>query len=234
MHRNYRSHADRLVLPVYTKPIEPRELRTRERLDYKKVNNGEYANIRTISGVKAYYEPPELTEAEIVNLATIMARDMKSLEVDDSSPQAIIEATIARIYRISSLLEQYVPVDDIGDDSISVGKALNIDAAMGDRMFEQSIKTEVLDNLITQMGTLEAVTQAEVNALPGHTFIHTVVKCKRKQNPDGTGQNCRPRGRISTEALVQRTNTTSVLQPNHQCAHLPVRSAGRHIQEPVS
>jgi hypothetical protein len=166
--------------------MEPRELRTRERVDYNKVNKGEYANIRTISGVKAYYEPPELTEAEIVDLAKIMARDMKSLEVDDSSPQAVIEATIARIYRISSLLERYVPVEDIGDDSISVGKALNIDAAMGDRMFEQSIKTEVLDNLITETGTLEAVTQAEVNELPEYTFIHTVVKCKRKQNPDGT------------------------------------------------
>jgi hypothetical protein len=43
-----------------------------------------------------------------------------------------------------------------------------------------------LDNLITKTGTLEAISRAEVNALPQHTFIHTVVKCKRKQNSDGT------------------------------------------------
>jgi hypothetical protein len=115
-----------------------------------------------------------------------MARDLKRLEVDDSSPQAIIEQIVARIYRISTLLERYVPIEDIGDDSISVGKALNIDAAMGDKKFEESIKAEVLDNLITKTGTLEAISRAEVNALQNHTFIHTVVKCKRKQNSDGT------------------------------------------------
>eukprot|EP01036_Dinobryon_divergens_P035206 gene35206-biopygen27828 len=182
-HRNYRSHADRLVLPVYTKPMGPRELHPRERLDYNKVNKGEYANIRTISGVKAYYEFPDLTEAEIVDLASIMARDLKRLEVDDSSPQAIIESTVARIHRISALLERYVPVEDIVDNSISVGKALNIDAAMGNNKFEHSIKAEVL---ITKTRTLEAITHTEVKALPEHTFIHTVVKCKRKHNPDGT------------------------------------------------
>lgn len=115
-----------------------------------------------------------------------MARDLKSLEVDVSSPQALIELTVARIYRISSLLERYVPIDDIGDDSISVEKALNIDAAMGDKKFEHSIKAEVLDNLNTKTGILEAISRAEVNALPEHTFIHTVVKCKRKQNSDGS------------------------------------------------
>jgi len=57
---------------------------------------------------------------------------------------------------------------------------------MGDKKFEQSIKAEVLDNLITKTGTLEPISRAEVNALPQHTFIHTVVKCKRKQNSDGT------------------------------------------------
>ena len=118
-HRNYRSHADRLVLSVYTRPIEPRELRQRERLDYSKVNNGGFAGIRTISSVKAHYEPKDLTEPEIIDLATTMARDLKSLEVDDSTPQALTELTIARIYRISALLERYVPVEDIGDDSIS-------------------------------------------------------------------------------------------------------------------
>eukprot|EP01036_Dinobryon_divergens_P030971 gene30971-biopygen24828 len=164
----------------------PRELRPRKRLDYDKINRGEYANIRTISGVKAYYPPSDLTDAEIVDLSTIMARDLKRLEVDDSSPQAIIEQVVARIYRISTLLERYIPVDDIGDESISVGKALNIDAAMGDRKFEHSIKAEILDNLITKTGTLEAISSAEVNALPEHTFIHTVVKCKRKQNSDGS------------------------------------------------
>jgi hypothetical protein len=105
----------------------PRELRPRDRLDYDKVNRGEYANIRTISGVKAYYPPSDLTEAEIVDLytiisgvkayylpsdlmeaeivdlSTIMARDLKRLEVDDSSPQAITEQIVARIYRISTL-----------------------------------------------------------------------------------------------------------------------------------
>ena len=74
--------------------MKPRELRSRKRLDYAKVNKGEYANIRTISGVKAHYEPPDLTEAEIVDLVTIMARDLKSLEIDDSSPQARIELTV--------------------------------------------------------------------------------------------------------------------------------------------
>jgi hypothetical protein len=182
-HRNYRDYADRIVLPVYTKPMGPRELRPRERLDYDKVNRGEYANIRTISCIKAYYPPPVLKEAEIIDLSTIMACDLKRLEVDDSSPQAVIEQIVARIYRISTLLERYVPVEDIGDDSISVS---NIDAAMGDKKFEHSIKAEVLDNLITKTGTLEAISRAEVNALPEYTFIHTVVKCKRKQNSDGT------------------------------------------------
>eukprot|EP01036_Dinobryon_divergens_P033903 gene33903-biopygen26838 len=145
LHRNYRSNADKIVLPVYTKRMGPRELRPRERLDYNKVNR-----------------------------------------VVDSSPQAIIEQIVARTYRISTLLERYVPVDDIGNDSISVGKALNIDAAIGDKKFEHSIKAEILDNLITKTGTLEAISHEEVKALPEHTFIHTVVKCKRKQNSDGT------------------------------------------------
>ena len=48
----------------------------------------EYLNIRTVSAVKAYYPPPDLTEDKIVDLATIMERDMKRLERDDSSSQA--------------------------------------------------------------------------------------------------------------------------------------------------
>jgi hypothetical protein len=119
--------------------MEPRNLRPRERLEYNKVNKGEYANIRTVSSVKAYYPPPELSDEEIVDLATVMARDMKALKIDDSLPQAIIEQTVARIYRISTLLERYVPVEDIGDNSISIGKALNIDAALGDQKLEHSI-----------------------------------------------------------------------------------------------
>ena len=98
----------------------PRELRQKDRIDYK-MNKGidDYRNVRTISRVKAYYPPPDLTEEEeIVDLTTIMARDMKRLERDDSSAQADIEQTVARIYRISSLLERYVPVEDIGVDSM--------------------------------------------------------------------------------------------------------------------
>jgi hypothetical protein len=101
-----------------------------------------------------------------------MARDLKRLEVDNSSPQAIIEQIVARIYCISTLLERYVPVEDIGDDSISVGKALNIDAAMGDKKFEQSIKAEVLDNLITKTGTLEAISRAKVNITASYLHQH--------------------------------------------------------------
>jgi hypothetical protein len=85
-------------------------------------------------------EPAQLSNLHLVSQ---LLRDLKRLEVDDSSPQAIIEQIVARIYRISTLLERYVPVEDIGDDSINVGKALNIDAAMGDRKFEHSIKADV-------------------------------------------------------------------------------------------
>jgi hypothetical protein len=168
--------------------MEPRELRCREPINYAELNKGksEFSNIRTISAVKAYYPPPDLTEEEVVNLATIMARDMKRLDRDDSSSQAEIEQVVARIYRISTLLERYVPIDDVGDDSISVGNALKIDAAMGDRKFEHSIKAEVLDNLINSTGTLEEITNEQVKELGAHTFIHTVVKCKRKLNPDGS------------------------------------------------
>jgi hypothetical protein len=187
-HRNYRSYSDRLVLPIQTRPIGPRELRHREPVNYAELNKGksEFSNIRTISAAKAYYPPPDLTEEEIVDLATIMARDMQRLEKDDSSSQAEIEQVVTRIYRISTLLERYVPIEDVGDDSISVGKALKIDAAMGDRKFEHSIKAEVLDNLINSTGTLEEITNEQVKELGAHTFIHTVVKCKRKLNPDGT------------------------------------------------
>ena len=163
-------------------------MRAHARIDYNNLHKGvsEYKNVRTVSSVKAYYEPSELLELDIVDLATTMARDMRRLEVDDSSTQAEIEQTVARIYRISTLLERYVPAEDIGDDSISVGKALNIDAAMGDQKFQHSIKTEVLDNLVNDTGTLEKISREQVNDLPNHTFIHTVVKCKRKQNSDGT------------------------------------------------
>ena len=101
----------------------------------------DYRNVRTISGVKAYYPPPDLTEEEIIDLDTIMANEIKRLERDGSSAQDDIEQTVARIYLISTLLDRYVPVEDIGDDdSVSVGnKALNIDAAaMGDQKFEHS------------------------------------------------------------------------------------------------
>jgi hypothetical protein len=124
-----------------------------------------------VSGVKAWYPPPELSDEEIVDLATIMARDMKALEVDDSSPQAVIEQTVARIYRISTLLERYVPVEDIGDESISVGKVLNIDAAMGDQKFEHSIKAEVFDNFIIKTGTLEAISRGE-SQCNARTHVH--------------------------------------------------------------
>jgi hypothetical protein len=168
--------------------MAPHELRHRKPVDYAEMSKGksEYLNIRTVSAVKAYYPPPDLTEDQIVDLATIMARDMKRLERDDSSSQADTEQVIARIYRISTLLERYVPIEDIGDDSISVGKALKIDAAMGDQKFEHSIKAEVLENLINKTGTLEEISNEQVKELGAHTFIHTVVKCKRKLNPDGT------------------------------------------------
>ena len=111
---------------------------------------------------------------------------MKRLEKDDSSPQTDIEQVIASIYRISTLLERYFPVEDIGDDSISVGKALKIDAAMGDQKFEHSIRAEELENLINKTGTLEEISNEQVKELGTHTFIRTVVKCKRKLNPDVT------------------------------------------------
>eukprot|EP01036_Dinobryon_divergens_P033645 gene33645-biopygen26640 len=126
---------------------------------------------------RLHYPPSDYTEADIVDLST---RDLKRLEVDDSSPQALIEQIVARIYRMSTLL--------------------NIDAAMGDKKFEHSIKAEILDNLITKTGTLEAISQAEVKALPEHTFIHTVVKCKRKQNSDGTYDKHKTRTAVRGEA----------------------------------
>jgi hypothetical protein len=74
-HRNYRSYSDRLVLPVHTQPMAPRELRHRKPVDYAEMSKGksEYLNIRTVSAVKAYYPPPDPTEDQIVDLATIMA-----------------------------------------------------------------------------------------------------------------------------------------------------------------
>ena len=236
-HRNYRSYSDRLVLPVHTHPMAPNELRHRKPVDYAKMNKGKskYLNIRTVSSMKAYYPPPDLTEDKIVDLASIMARDMKRLERDDNSSQADTEQVIARIYRISTLLERYVPVEDIGDDSSSVGKALKIDAAMGDQKFEHTIKAEVLENLINKTGTLEEISNEQVKELGAHTFIHTVVKCKRKLNPDGTYDKHKARTRrIPPEASRAWTTASSVLQPNNQCPHFLIHPPSCHVQELTS
>ena len=145
--------------------------------------------IRTISCVKAYYEPEELDPAELIEarkealrIARMLATDLKRLEADDNASQTEIEDLVMRIYRISALIDPDMLPGMVDDDSISSGEALKIDRALSESKFRDSIRTEVLCNLINDTGTLEEVSEDTVRSYNGnYTFIHTVVKCKRKK-----------------------------------------------------
>ena len=82
------AESDRIVLLVETKPFGPRELRRQPTVDYRRLNKGEYVGIRTISCVKAYYEPTEPDPAELaeakkeaLRIARMLATDLKRLSL---------------------------------------------------------------------------------------------------------------------------------------------------------
>ena len=135
-------------------------------------------------------DPAELAEAkkEALRIARLIATDFKKrLEADDNATQTQIEDLVMRIYRISALIDPDMLPGMVDDDSISSGEALKIDRALGETKFRDSIRTEVLGNLINDTGTLEEVSDDTVRSYNGnYTFIHTVVKCKRKKKADNT------------------------------------------------
>jgi hypothetical protein len=50
--RNYRSHSDRLVLPVHTQPMAPREPRHRKPVDNAEMNKGKSEYLKHSNSIR--------------------------------------------------------------------------------------------------------------------------------------------------------------------------------------
>jgi hypothetical protein len=104
-----------------------------------------------------------------------------------------MEDTVARIFRLSELLETpHSPEateamqNALNDDSLSLKAALQIDKSLSNDSFRKAIRAEVLDNLIRDTKTLVEISPEELALMGRYTFIHTVLKCKRKKRADNT------------------------------------------------
>jgi hypothetical protein len=134
-----RAELDRIVLLVETRPLAPRELRQRNPIDYGKLNKGirrttSDAALSSSSnpqadalGVTSPGPPPEASGP----LNAWLALQMELLEKDDNIDQQKMEDTVARIFRLSEMLETpHSPEaaeamrNAFNDDSLSLKAAL--------------------------------------------------------------------------------------------------------------
>jgi hypothetical protein len=196
-----RAELDRIVLPVETRPLAPRELRQRNPIDYGKLNKGIRRTTSDAApssssnpqadalGVTGPGPPPEVSGP----LNAWLAVQMELLEKDDNIDQQTMEDTVARIFRLSEMLETpHSPEaaeamrNALNDDSLSLKAALQIDKSLSDDSFRKAIRAEVLDNLIRDTKTLVEILPEQLALMGRYTFIHTVLKCKRKKRADNT------------------------------------------------
>jgi hypothetical protein len=115
---------------------------------------------------------------------------LSKLDVDDNYMMYELESTILHIFR--SMQTSYPndndgvnpgAVDDEFIDSIEAHQAIMIDKKSGNTLFIDAIRSEVLDNLIKNTGTLKPISQEQLQKLEDYITIPTTVKCKRKLKP---------------------------------------------------
>lgn len=190
--KNYKSYADRIILPVENIALGPRKLRDRADIDYNLMHKG----VRTVSSSKAYYpiDDEYSTDNDVNEPARILREKFNVLEADDNGSHIDLENSLLRIYRISSMCEPSLPPGIITDDSLSIREALKIDEREGNHKFRDAIKSEIIDNLINKTHTLVPIDRESIAKLGRHWKIHIVVKCKRKLKADGAYDKHKTRG----------------------------------------
>ena len=127
-------------------------------------------------------------------------------------------------------------MDDEFIDSIEAHQAIMIDKKSGNTLFRDAIRSEVLDNLIKNTGTLKPISQEQLQKLEDYITIPTTVKCKRKLKPDGSCDyhkaKTATRGDLLVRKLIKlaRDGPTGHFQRNDSNLDFSTGSSNRHIQ----
>ena len=79
-----------------------------------------------------------------------------------------------------------------------------IDMKSGNPLFRDAIRSEVLDNLIKNKGTLRPIFKEQLQKLEDYITIPTTVKCKRKLKPDGSYYKHKARTAARGDLLVRK------------------------------
>ena len=217
--RHRRRKKDRITFPIETLPLEPLQTRGQRGLgksvDYRALNNGVVLlkdrddedgppRVRLMS-----YRTPnyiaDYTDAVAIDIA------LSKLDIDDNHMMHELESTILHTFRamqtsdpdINNNVNTDAPVDEF-IDSIEAHQAIKIDEKSGNTLFRDAIRSEVLDNLIKNTGTLKPISQEQLQQLKDYIMIPTTVKCKRKLKPDGSYDKHKARTAARGDLLVRK------------------------------
>lgn len=211
--KNYRNYADRIILPVETQALGPRQLRNHDNVDYNALHKG----IRTISSSKAHYDTMHHenidTNEDNVELATLLREKFNEIEKNDNDDIIDLENTVLRICRISTLTDPTLPPGVTSDDSLSIKEALRIDEREGNTKFRDAIKAEIVGNLITKTQTLVPIDRDSLAKLGRYWKIHIVVKCKRKLKADNSYDKHKARGAARGDEYLRQLLRQGIKPP---------------------
>ncbi len=105
-------------------------------------------------------------------------------------------------------------MDDKFNDSIEAHQAIMIDKKSGNNLFRDAIRSEVLDNLIKNTGSLKPISQEQLQKLEDYITIPSTVKCKRKLKPDGSYDKHKARTAARGDHLVRKLIKLGMDQPD--------------------